>query len=253
MLAAATRHDSVDALRGLAMLWMTVFHFCFDLNYFHYIRQDFYNDPLWTWQRTGIVGLFLLCAGMGQALAVGQGQDWPRFWRRWGKVACCALLVTAGSWMVFPPSFIYFGVLHGLAVMLIVARWLLVRGVSQAALLIGGAALIALYWVAPATLTAWAMPETIDGFNSRAFNWLGLVTSKPITEDYVPLVPWLGVLLWGAALGRWLPARQPMPETGGGAMRALAVLGRWSLSYYMLHQLALIGALWVFGWLAGNA
>ena len=51
-----SRFDRIDALRGLAMVWMAVYHFCFDLNHFKLIApQDFYNDPLWTWQRTCIV------------------------------------------------------------------------------------------------------------------------------------------------------------------------------------------------------
>src|SRR5664279_4344530 len=105
---ATPRFDAVDALRGLAMVWMTAFHFGFDLNQFGYIKQDFYRDPLWTWQRTLIVSLFLFCAGLGQAIAVAQGQSWPRFWRRWAQVLGCALLVTAGSWWMYPKSFIYF-------------------------------------------------------------------------------------------------------------------------------------------------
>ena len=50
-----TRFDRIDALRGLAMVWMTVFHFCFDLRYFGYLRANFYDDPLWTRQRMEIV------------------------------------------------------------------------------------------------------------------------------------------------------------------------------------------------------
>ena len=113
----------MDALRGLAMVWMTAFHFCFDLNHFGYLRQDFYSAPLWTWQRTCILGLFLLTAGLGQAIAVQQGQSWPRFWRRWAQVAGCALLVTAGSYWMYPQRFIYFGTLHGIALMLVVVRF----------------------------------------------------------------------------------------------------------------------------------
>ena len=54
------RFDSVDALRGVAMVWMTLFHFCIDLNHFGHIRQDFYEDPFWTWQRSAIVSLLKL-------------------------------------------------------------------------------------------------------------------------------------------------------------------------------------------------
>ena len=87
------RLGRIDLLRALAMVWMTVYHFCFDLDHFGLIEQDFYRDPFWTWQRTAIVSLFLFCAGLGQAIAVHQGQGWPRFWRRWAQVAGCALLV----------------------------------------------------------------------------------------------------------------------------------------------------------------
>jgi len=82
-------------------------------------------------------------------------------------------------------------------------------------------------------------------------NWLGWITQKPITEDHVPLLPWLGVMWWGAAAGAWWLARQsvaepkPLPRVG----QALATLGRWSLSYYMLHQPLLIGVLTGVAWL----
>src|SRR4029079_16789931 len=112
---ARPRFDRIDALRGAAIVWMTVFHFCFDLDHCGWIHQNFLYDPFWTRQRTSIVSLFLFCAGLGQAVATAQGQGWPRFWRRWAQVAGCALLVTAVSLFMFPASFIYFGVLHGIA------------------------------------------------------------------------------------------------------------------------------------------
>jgi len=89
-----------------------------------------------------------------------------------------------------------------------------------------------------------------DLFNGPWLRWVGLVTRKPVTEDYVPVLPWLGVLLWGLAAGRELLARAPAWLQGGlpSALSPLALLGRWSLSFYMLHQPLLIGAL--MGWLA---
>jgi uncharacterized membrane protein len=237
-----TRFDTVDALRGFAMLWMTAFHFCFDLNQFGYIQQDFYHDPVWTWQRTLIVSLFLFCAGLGQAMAVAQGQSWPRFWRRWAQVVGCALLVTAGSWWMYPQSFIYFGVLHGIALMLIIVR--LTAHWGGKLWWLGGLA-IAIKFIAAYALSTGATTHLADIFNAPLLNWLGLITRKPITEDYVPLLPWLGVMWWGVAAGGWLstlrPGRwlRPLPV----ALKPLASLGRWSLPYYMLHQPLLIGSL----------
>lgn len=233
------RYDSIDTLRGLAIVWMTAFHFSFDLNYFGWIRQNFYQDPVWTGQRTAIVSLFLFCAGLGQAVAVAQGQSWARFWKRWAQIAGCALLVTIGSYFMFPRSFIYFGVLHGIAVMLVVVR--ATAGWGRW-LWLAGAIAIAAKWIAAGAIAHWPVLDVLD---DRAWNWLGLISRKPITEDYVPLIPWLGVMWWGMAAGQWLLAKRRrlvamrMPQ----ATAPLSWMGRWSLSWYMVHQPVMIGGL----------
>ena len=239
MSVPGSRFASIDALRGIAIVWMTVFHFCFDLSHFRYLLQDFYNDPFWTWQRTAIVSLFLFCAGLGQAVAVDRQQDARRFWKRWAQVAGCALLVTAGSWFVFPRTFIYFGVLHGIALMLVIVRF--TSGWGRW-LWLAGAVAIGLKFAATELHAAW---PAADFLNTRPWNWLGLVSRKPQTEDYVPLIPWLGVMWWGMAAGHWLLRHRrtllnrPLPR----AAAPLAWLGRWSLSWYMLHQPVLFGIL----------
>ncbi|OYQ40365.1 hypothetical protein CHU94_13825 [Rhodoferax sp. TH121] len=235
------RHAGVDVLRGVALLWMTVYHFCFDLTSAGLIRQDFYQDPVWTWQRTAILSMFLLCAGAGQALASAQDQSWRRFWQRWGQIAGCALLVTAASSLMFPKSYIYFGVLHGMAVMLLIAR-LTVRW-GRWLWWLGGLA-IAMKYIAAYAMDTGVMPLF---FNEKWLNWLGLINTKPLTEDYVPLVPWLGVMWWGVAATQWWLRRRPLAPAWipPPAVRPVAFLGTWSLSYYMLHQPVLLGLLWL--------
>ena len=238
---ATQRWDRLDALRALAIVWMALFHFGFDLNHFGLLqpRQDFYRDPLWTGQRVCIVSLFLFCAGLGQAVALNAGQTWPRFWRRWAQVAACALVVSAGSALMFPRSWIHFGVLHGIAVMLIICR--VTAPLKQWLWPLGGVALL--------------LPQLVHSrfFNTVWLDWTGLVAFKPITEDYVPVLPWLGVMWWGVAAGQWLLRTRPGLLQGAvpRAARPLAVLGRWSLSVYMLHQPVLIGGILAgrqFGW-----
>ena len=233
------RFDRLDALRGAAIAWMTAYHFCFDLNHFRWLREDFYRDPFWTWQRTAIVSLFLFCAGLGQAMATAQEQSWARFWKRWAQVAGCAVLVTIGSYWMFPRSFIYFGVLHGIAVMLIV-----VRGTAGWGrwLWVAGAVALAAPWIAMWAHTQW---PGLQFLNDRTWNWLGLVSRKPVTEDYVPLFPWLGVTWWGMAAGQCLLAkrRELVSTRIPHAAAPLAWLGRWSLTWYMLHQPVIIGAM----------
>lgn len=236
------RYQWVDALRGLAMVWMTGFHFCFDLANAGLLQANFYQDPRWTLQRTCILSLFLVCAGAGQAIAGAQAQSWNRFVKRWLQIGGCALLVSAGSYLMFPQSYIYFGVLHGMAIMLLIARFIRMR---SRWLWIFGAALIGLHWLAPWAIHAGWWDRAL---NEKPLNWLGLISTKPITEDYVPLVPWLGVMLWGMAAMQWVLARHashPLHQADIAALRPLALLGRWSLSYYMVHQPVLLGALWL--------
>ena len=238
-MTTAQRFERVDALRGVAIVWMALFHFCFDLNHFGMLtpKQNFYTDSFWTEQRTAIVSLFLFTAGLSQAVALDAAQGWPRFWRRWAQIAGCAVLVSAGSALMFPKGWISFGILHGIALMLIGAR--------VAAPLRG--------WLWPLGLALVLLPQFFSHplFDTRWTNWVGLVTRKPVTEDFAPLLPWLGVMLWGLAAGQWLLARRRDVLTGPVARSAqgLALLGRWSLTFYMLHQPVLIGALLAWRWL----
>lgn len=231
------RFDRLDALRGLAIVWMAAFHFGFDLNHFGLLQppHNFHRDALWTTQRVCIVSLFVFCAGLSQAVALQALQGGPRFapafWRRWAQVAGCAVLVSAGSALMFPRTWIHFGVLHGIAVMLVLCRL--------------AAPLRA--WLLPLGALCVVLPRVVKLplFDHPALSWVGLVTRVPFTEDYVPVLPWLGVMLWGLAAGQWLlqhrptVLRAPLPAV----LQPLAVLGRWSLSFYMLHQPVLIGAL----------
>ena len=210
---------------------MAAFHLCFDLNHFGWFmpRQDFYADPFWTTQRTAIVSLFLFCAGLSQAVAWQSGQAPARFWRRWAQVAGCAVLVSIGSALMFPHSWISFGVLHGIAVMLLLLR--LAAPLGRWLWLLGALALV----------LPWLVQHPF--FDSRWTNAAGLVTRKPVTEDYVPVLPWLAAMAWGCAAGQLLLARAPklLAGTLPGALRPLAALGRWPLSFYMLHQPVFIG------------
>ena len=239
------RFDRLDALRAVAIVWMAAFHFGFDLNYFGLLQppHNFHRDALWTTQRVCIVSLFVFCAGLSQAVALHALRGGPRFarafWRRWVQVAGCALLVSAGSALMFPRTWIQFGVLHGIAVMLVVVRLTAHWGRW---LWIAGALAIAMSFVASPAIFHWPGLQFLD---AKAFSWLGLVSKKPLTEDYVPVLPWLGVMWWGVAAAQWLLRERPALLTTAipAAARWLAWLGGWSLVYYMLHQPVLLGLL----------
>ena len=226
------RIAGIDGLRGFALCLMFVYHFSFDLRYYRVIAADFENDPFWLGFRAVIVSLFMALVGVSLVLADRAGTTPAHFGRRIGMIAGCALAVSAGSWLVFPRSFIYFGILHCIAVASLLA-WPLVRRPALA-LVIGGGILAA------------GLTLTHPAFDARALSWIGFTTAKPVTEDYVPIAPWAGIVFLGIALCNGLAGREfRLPAPLAAAPRWLRWLGRHSLAVYMVHQPILLGAMWL--------
>jgi len=234
MLAQAptSRLVLVDALRGFAIVLMVIYHFCFDLSHIGLAPFDFYQDRFWLNFRTLILSLFLGLVGVSLVLAGQSRLNVGHYLRRLLVLVASAALVSLATWWMFGERFIFFGVLHFIAVasvlglLFIRARWLnLVAGV--------GVILFATQY-----RSAW--------FDTPGRRWIGLMTHKPPTEDYVPLLPWIGVVLLGLFAGPYIMSwskthlqgiRDTLP------IRWLALGGRHSLVIYLIHQPLLIDAL----------
>jgi len=228
----AARIDGVDALRGGALCLMFVYHFFFDLRFYGLIAADFEHDPFWLGFRALIVAAFMVLVGLSLVLADRASAMPAHFWRRIGIIAACALLATIGSWILFPRTFIYFGMLHAIAVASVLANPMTRRPWSAAAI---GCAVIAL-----------GLVLSHPAFDARPLSWIGFATAKPATVDYVPLAPWAGFVFLGIALAHVL-ARHGFRAVAplASAPRWLRWLGRHSLAVYMVHQPILLGALWL--------
>jgi uncharacterized membrane protein len=224
----------VDLVRGLAIVQMVAYHFIYDLTYFGWLRIQMTEQPEWIAWRNAIVSQFLLVVGVGIGLGDAAGRSEARFWRRWLQIAGAATLVSIASAWLFGPRLIWFGILHFVAVALLLARALPARGAPNLA--IGAAALL----LGLAVRDARFDPPWLD--------WIGLAAHKPATEDYVPLLPWFGVVAIGVGLARlWQRRGLALPRSwqrlDSAPARALRWMGRWPLTIYLVHQPIMMGAL----------
>jgi uncharacterized membrane protein len=237
-----SRFVGVDLLRGLAIAMMVGYHFCYDLAYFRFASWS-PDDMLvrWGWiaWRDLIVASFLLLVGLSRVLNAAFKPSAADFWRRWAQIAGAALLVSLASYGFAGERWIYFGILHFIAVALLVCRLVLRSTESPWVIAVAGAAALA----AGSLLSS-------PAFDARPLDILGFAAHKPPTEDYVPLFPWIGVVLIGLAGGLLWKSREFAPVAALGVLyafvplplqRLLAGMGRWSLTIYLVHQPLLIG------------
>jgi uncharacterized membrane protein len=230
----STRYVLIDLLRGAAILLMVAYHFCFDLNYYGVLHQDFNNSAFWLAARTVIVSMFLSLVGVGLVLSARHANP-KSYWIRMAKLSLAALAVTLGSYAMFPGSFIFFGILHFILFASLAGRYF-----------------VRLYWanlLLGATAIAAGVLFSHAAFDAAPLQWIGFMTYKPITEDYVPVFPWMGGVLLGIFAGRFIFMQNRADwltvAPSGKPVKFPAWLGRHSLLVYLLHQPILLGILYL--------
>lgn len=229
-----TRIAAVDLARTAALAGMVVFHFVRDLEDFGLVTAGTTGQGFWFHFARLVAGSFLFLAGVSLWLAHGRGIRWRAFARRLAVLVAAAALVTVATYVAVPWGFVYFGILHSIAVASVIGLAFL----RLPALLTLAVAVVVL-----------VLP---DLYRSEVFNepwlwWIGLSTEIRRSIDFEPIFPWLAPCLAGIAAARVADGAgllQRKADAAGPLMRVLAWPGRHSLSIYLIHQPVLIALIW---------
>ncbi|HTI32608.1 MAG TPA: heparan-alpha-glucosaminide N-acetyltransferase [Miltoncostaea sp.] len=232
----------VDAVRTAAILMMVAYHAAWDV---FQLAPTVKVDPFdggWRALQVACGSTFLFVVGVSLAISNARGRargldGWAlyrRHLRRAAQVAAAAALVTLVTLVVLGDDYVRFGILHCIA----------------AAMVLGPLMLRLRWWnlpLAAVVIAVGVMLETGPRSNVPGLFLLG-VPPEHGTVDWYPLLPWLGPMMIGLAVGaalypggrrgRW-GDRLPEPSFA----RALGAPGRHALPIYLVHQPLLIALL----------
>ncbi|RST87811.1 DUF1624 domain-containing protein [Aquibium carbonis] len=231
------RIETIDLARGVALVAMAIYHFTWDLEFFGYLQAGTTTVGGWKLFARAIASSFLFLVGVSLFLAHARGVRWRGFGLRMAMVAGAAFAISIATWFAIPETFIFFGILHQIAL---------------ASLL--GLAFLRLPWPLVMVLAAGVIAApawlTSPVFDPAWLWWTGLSETRPRSNDFVPLFPWFGAVLAGIAAAMLAErsglfdrlSRVSAPRWG----TPLLFLGRHSLAFYLIHQPVLIACVFVF-------
>lgn len=232
-----SRIEAIDFARGAALAAMAVYHFTWDLEFFGYLPAGMTAVGGWRLFARGIASSFLFLVGVSLFLAHVEGVRWRSWWKRMAMVAAAAAAISAATYVATPGAFIFFGILHHIALASLVGLAFL-RLPAIVTLAAAAAAIAAPLWLRAAP------------FDHPALWWVGLSVQAPRSNDYVPLLPWIGAVLAGIAAARIARAAGLLERMKSVRLprwtRPAQAAGRHSLAVYLLHQPVLIAGIWAF-------
>lgn len=242
-IPGTARYWEIDALRGLAVVTMMVYHVLWDLWYLDVLPNIVLWDGFWKYFQRATASTFILLAGTSMALLTQRTQVIAddalvrRFLWRGLRILGYGMLLTIAIGQSGIGR-LDFGILHLLGISMIAAIPL--RRLAWTNILLWAVLVVAGSFVQSASSTTlWLVP-------------LGLAPVSYAPLDYFPLLPWFGVLLLGMGLANLLYSpsarRFWLPDWSGvAAIRWLQPLGRHSLLIYLLHQPVIWALLFLLG------
>lgn len=209
----------LDFLRGIALFLMIYFHTIYDMKeFFHYPVNYEGNVNYYIGKAAAI--LFILLSGISSSLTRSNV-------KRSLKTLGAALLVTLASYFYNPGFVIVFGILHFLGLSALLSHFF--KKLNPFLLFLLGTAIMA--------------SDTLISKVRVTHNFLmpfNITSPGFVSSDYYPLIPWLGLFLFGIALGKLLYTEKKSLLNFSPKCSVICTAGRHTLPIYLLHQPAIV-------------
>ena len=230
------RLQKVDLIRGLALIGMVVYHFSWDLSYFSYIAPQVPAEGGLRVLARIVAFCFLFISGFSLYLAQGKQLHVSTYFRRLSIIVLAAFVVSIVTYFIMPQGFIYFGILHEIAVATVIGLLFL-----HTPLVLNFLAIL-IFVLLPFILKS-------DVFNAPYLLWTGFSSHPRPSFDYVPVFPWFGAALLGLTTARICDNFHLLTYLQNGIRPQwlntfLQLIGRHSLIFYLVHQPVLLAILY---------
>ncbi len=218
------RIDSIDALRGLAVVLMVCHHFFFDLVTFLDAPDWLFSNPVFDILHYVFAGIFIGLCGVSSRFS---GSNIKR-----GLLTLVvATVISVVTYFMDMP--IIFGVLHLLAFCMLFYG-LTGRFWEKLPMMI-----MPVFTVIGTVVSAWCV-NNIE-IDSDKLWILGWDYEGFVSYDYFPLLPWIFVFLFGTWLGYYIKENKFPKKFYTLTVPVLPQIGRHALIIYIVHQPVLYG------------
>ena len=214
----------LDFLRGVALILMIYFHIIVDLNEMYNINVSYLSGVNYYIGKISAI-LFMLLSGISSSLSRNN-------MKRGLRVLASALVITAVTYLYDPKLTIVFGILHFLGICMLL--YPLLSKMNKYLLIIIGTGII--------LLEKWFLKISPS---TDILSPIGIYSHSFTSADYYPLVPWMGVFLYGIVLGKILYSRKQSLFSFGYKDNIINITGRNTLIIYIVHQPVIILILYV--------
>lgn len=223
------RYRELDALRGIAVVSMILFHLCFDLAFFYHFDIPVREGLFLLWGR-GTAMVFLMVMGICFVISWERAKKYEKYLRRGLTIFMGGMIISFVTYLIAPGAYVKFGILHLIGVSAILQPLFTKFGVWN--VVIG-----ALWSVIGLKITSMTTE------NPLLFP-LGILYPGFFSLDYYPLFPWFGFALTGMGLGYllYIPKRHPLLAKAGNfpVPNLLLLAGKSALILYFAHQPTLL-------------